>query len=83
MRQCFFVPQCFRVSDHEALEAFQSTTRRKLSGVLCPRHGRAPRVEFSGGSLREVTIRLTACCGEGITLANRAIAAPPAAAASR
>lgn len=67
------------MSDREALEAFQSTTRRKLSGVLCPRHGRAPQVEFSGASLREVSIRLTACCGEGITLANRAIAAPPAA----
>lgn len=65
------------MSDHEALEAFQSTTLRKLSGVRCPRHGRAPQVEFSGTCLRDVSIRLTACCGEGITLANQAIAAAP------
>jgi hypothetical protein len=68
-----------QVSDREALDAFQSATRSKLAGALCPKHGQTPHVEFSGSSLRDVSIRLTACCAEGISAANRAIAEPPPA----
>jgi hypothetical protein len=58
------------------VEEFKERTAGKLHGVRCPVHGQPPRLRFEGSSLRDVSIRISACCSVAITLANQAIAKP-------
>jgi len=53
---------------------FKEQTARKLRDVRCPDHQQAPRLRFSGTSLRDVNIQLSGCCSKLIELANQAIA---------
>lgn len=66
-----------------SLEEFKQATREKLAGVRCPHHGQPPRLDFQGGSLRDVSISLRGCCPAVMSLANRAIYSPPAQACDR
>src|SRR6185437_8186602 len=36
------------------LDEFKRATRRKLSGIRCPRHRRAPQLRFTGESIEDV-----------------------------
>jgi len=63
-------------SSAEKLDEFKRRTARKLDGLRCPEHGKTPRLTFRGASLRDVTVRMSACCGKLMELANRAIAQP-------
>jgi hypothetical protein len=56
------------------VQEFKEYTARKLEKVRCPRHRQAPRVKFQGETLRDISIRMSGCCGELLELANRAIA---------
>jgi hypothetical protein len=56
------------------VEDFKAQTASKLLGTLCPEHHQAPRLRFSGSSLRDVSIHLSGCCDKLLDLANRAIA---------
>jgi hypothetical protein len=56
------------------LEQFKRWTNAKLDGVRCPKHRKRPRLQFSGSSLRDASITMTACCDRLIELANKAIA---------
>ena len=58
----------------DAVQEFKNQTLRKLAGVRCPRHQKAPRVEFRGSTLRDITIQMSACCDGLSEIANRAIA---------
>lgn len=71
--------ECFLVEpEAQAFEHFRQATREKLAGIRCPYHGKAPRLEFHGSSLRDATISLGGCCDALMDLANRAIySAPP------
>ncbi|MGH9611765.1 MAG: hypothetical protein ACRD4P_01645 [Bryobacteraceae bacterium] len=60
------------------LDEFKRATRRKLSGIRCPRHRRAPELRFVGESIKDVAISLSGCCDALMKEANRAIAAPAA-----
>jgi hypothetical protein len=64
--------------DSRTLQAFKDLTAEKLREVRCPDHQQPPRVKFSGGSLREVTVSLSGCCEKLLALANRAISEPSA-----
>jgi len=64
------------VAPLNTLEEFKQRTASKLHGVVCPVHRQPPRVRFQGCSLRDVTVRLSACCSAGIALGNEAIARP-------
>jgi len=57
-----------------SIDEFKRQTQLKLAGIRCPDHQQAPRVLFRGGTLRDVTIQMSGCCGKLIALANRAIA---------
>ena len=57
------------------LDEFKRATRRKLSGIRCPRHRRAPQLRFTGESIEDVAISLSGCCAALMKEANRAIAA--------
>ena len=56
------------------LELFKQATRDKLRDLRCPEHRQAPRLHFSGSSLRDVTISMSGCCGKLMALANARIA---------
>ncbi len=60
------------------LDEFKQATRRKLSGIRCPRHRRAPQLRFVGESIKDVAISLSGCCEALMKEANRAIAQPAA-----
>lgn len=62
------------VSEAERIQAFQERTRSKVRDLDCPVHHQAPRVEFHGGSLRDMTISMRGCCSRLIQIANKAIA---------
>jgi hypothetical protein len=59
----------------ETIDEFKEQTAKKLRDLRCPDHHQAPRIRFSGSSLRDVSIQLSGCCAKLITLANQAIAA--------
>jgi hypothetical protein len=56
------------------VDEFKTLTMRKLEGIRCPDHRQAPRLCFQGTTLRDVTIRMTACCDKLAALANQKIA---------
>ena len=58
----------------DAVLEFKHNTGRKLSGLRCPDHGQAPRLQFHGATLRDITIQLSGCCGKLIEMANKAVA---------
>ena len=58
----------------DSVREFMENTERKLRGLRCPEHGQAPRLQFRGATLRDVTIRMSGCCGKLIEMANKAIA---------
>jgi len=58
----------------EPLESFRRATRVKLEGLRCPTHRQPPHVSFSGSSLRDVSINMSGCCAQLMSLANAAIA---------
>ena len=58
----------------ETIDEFKEQTAKKLRDLRCPDHHQAPRIRFSGSSLRDVSIQLSGCCAKLITLANQAIA---------
>jgi hypothetical protein len=63
------------VSVHDAtVSEFKHNTGRKLLGVECPDHHQAPRLQFHGATLRDITIQMSGCCGKLIGMANKAIA---------
>jgi hypothetical protein len=53
---------------------FKERTLEKVRDVRCPVHRQSPRVIFQGTTLRDVSIRMTACCETLIAIANRKIA---------
>jgi hypothetical protein len=57
-----------------SVQAFKHSTGRKLNGLRCPDHGQAPRLQFHGATLRDITIQMSGCCGKLIEMANKAIA---------
>jgi hypothetical protein len=56
------------------LNEFKQRTELKLRGVRCPNHHQAPRIQFRGATLRDVSIQMSGCCNKLIEMANRAIA---------
>ena len=58
----------------DAVQEFKERTRRKVEGLLCPDHRQAPRLTFHGATIRDVTVKMSACCSKLMELANRAIA---------
>lgn len=58
----------------DAVEEFKQKTGAKLRDLRCPQHHKPPVVSFRGTTLRDVTVRMSACCDELIELANKAIA---------
>lgn len=58
----------------DAVQEFRQRTEEKVRNLRCPRHRQAPRVKFNGSTLRDVTIRMSACCDTLIQMANQAIA---------
>jgi hypothetical protein len=54
--------------------AFKDLTQGKVKDLRCPDHGQAPRVRFEGGTLRDIRIRMSACCDKLIQAANLKIA---------
>ena len=69
------MPGEFHPEPSRDLDEFKRATRRKLLGVRCPRHRRAPELRFIGESIKDVTISLSGCCDALMKEANRAIAA--------
>jgi hypothetical protein len=61
-------------AQEDAVLEFKRNTARKLHGLHCPDHGRTPRLQFHGATLRDVTIQMSGCCGKLIEMANKAIA---------
>lgn len=59
-----------------AVDRFKIATLRKLEGLRCASHNKAPVVEFHGASLRDIRISMRCCCREMSAVANRAIAKP-------
>ena len=62
-----------RMSEPQVGE-FKERTLEKIRGVVCPVHRQTPRLTFQGSTLRDVSIRMSACCDALITVANRRIA---------
>jgi len=58
----------------DPVEQFKVQTLRKLEGLTCHTHGKAPEVIFHGHTLRDMRISMRCCCRELSALANRAIA---------
>ena len=58
----------------DQLQEFKEETARKLRGLRCPDHQQAPRLRFHGGSLRDISIQMSACCEKLIAVANQRIA---------
>jgi hypothetical protein len=67
------VPQASAI---EAIEEFKERTLNKLRDVRCPDHNQAPRVNFRGRTLHDVSIQMTACCHKLAALANQKIGEP-------
>ena len=59
------------------MEEFKERTLHKLRDVRCPDHKQAPRVNFRGATLRDVSIQVSACCEKLAALANEKIAVAP------
>jgi hypothetical protein len=57
-----------------SVDEFKQRTESKLRDVVCPVHRQTPRLKFTGGSLKDVNIQMSACCRRLIELANRRIA---------
>jgi hypothetical protein len=57
-----------------SVREFKFNTARKLNSLRCPDHGQAPRVQFHGATIRDITVQLSGCCGKLIEMANKAIA---------
>jgi hypothetical protein len=64
----------FQDSDRVRIERFKQFTREKLRGVRCPDHHQAPRLQFHGITLHEITISLSGCCARLMEVANARIA---------
>ncbi|HEY1758163.1 MAG TPA: hypothetical protein VGG72_22525 [Bryobacteraceae bacterium] len=64
-------------AQEDSVQEFKQRTGRKLISVRCPDHHQPPRLQFYGGTLRDITIRLSGCCGKLIEMANKAIAEQP------
>jgi hypothetical protein len=62
-----------QAQEDEVLD-FKRSTGRKLRDVRCPDHRQAPRLQFRGATLRDITIQMSGCCGKLIEMANKAIA---------
>jgi hypothetical protein len=60
--------------EQTAVSDFKRKTESKLSGLRCPDHRQAPRLQFHGATLRDITVRMSGCCGKLIEMANKAIA---------
>jgi hypothetical protein len=60
----------------ETVEEFKRRTLDKLHDVRCPDHKQAPRLNFRGATLRDVSIQMSACCDKLADLANQKIAEP-------
>jgi hypothetical protein len=60
----------------ETIEEFKRRTLDKLHDVRCPDHKQAPRLNFRGATLRDVSIQMSACCEKLAELANQKIAEP-------
>jgi hypothetical protein len=60
----------------ETIEEFKQRTLDKLHDVRCPDHNQAPRLNFRGATLRDVSIQMSACCDKLADLANQKIAEP-------
>jgi hypothetical protein len=56
------------------VDEFKERTASKLRDLSCPDHHQPPRLKFEGSSLKNINIRLSACCAKLIDLANRRIA---------
>jgi len=56
------------------VERFKQSTKNKLRGLRCPDHRQPPRLHFSGGSLRDITISMSGCCQKLMEIANARIA---------
>jgi hypothetical protein len=56
------------------VEEFKQLTLRKLEDLRCPDHRQPPRLLFQGATLRDISIRLKACCPKLAALANQKIA---------
>jgi hypothetical protein len=56
------------------VEEFKQLTLRKLENLRCPDHRQPPRLRFQGTTLRDISIRMTACCAKLADLANQKIA---------
>ena len=54
----------------ETVEEFKRRTLDKLHDVRCPDHKQAPRLNFRGATLRDVSIQMSACCEKLADLAN-------------
>jgi hypothetical protein len=68
--------ECSQVTDFDSMrvERFKQATKEKLRGLRCPEHHQPPRLHFSGGTLREMTISMSGCCERLMELANARIA---------
>jgi hypothetical protein len=62
-----------RVSERLVGE-FKERTLQKMRDVVCPIHRQPPRVKFHGSTIRDVSIRMSACCDTLIAIANQKIA---------
>ena len=56
------------------VEEFKAQTEQKIRELRCPRHNQAPRLQFHGSTLRDITIQLSGCCEKLIEIANQKIA---------
>jgi len=56
------------------VEEFKQLTLRKLEDLRCPDHRQPPHLRFQGATLRDISIRMTACCPKLAALANQKIA---------
>ncbi|MEQ1885857.1 MAG: hypothetical protein ABL967_12405 [Bryobacteraceae bacterium] len=53
---------------------FKERTLEKVRDVTCPVHRQTPRVKFQGTTLRDMSIRMSACCDTLMAIANQKIA---------
>lgn len=60
-------------ADFDMVEQFKQATEDKLRDVRCPEHHQAPRLRFSGHSLRDISISLSGCCAKVMAIANARI----------
>ena len=55
-----------------ALETIKDGVQKRLSGVRCPEHHKAPRVTASGSSLERLSWKIDGCCEKLIDAAKKA-----------